>query len=198
MLIRKSGLVLGLALALGIPTGSSVLRAQEPAKVAEGPIELAGGKIKLKAPAEWKVMPPKNRMISYEFAGPADAEKDKQARITVSTAIGGVEANVERWYGQFTQPDGSATKDKSKMEKMDVAGQTVHLVDIPGTFADSGGAGPFQQAPTVKRENYRMLGAIIETKDMGMHFIKATGPTESIEKLKEGMKKMLQGMEVKK
>ena len=197
MLLRKTGLVLGLALALGTPTVSS-LRAQDAAKVADGPIELAGGKIQLKAPADWKVAPPKNRMIAYEFAGPADAAKEKQARITVSSATGGVEANIDRWYTQFSQPDGSATKDKSKVEKLDVAGQTIHVVDIPGTFADSGGAGPFQQAPTVKRDNYRLLGAVIETKELGLHFIKVTGPTESVEKLKEGMLKMLKSMEVKK
>lgn len=193
----KTGLVLGLALALGIPAGT-MLRAQDTAKVAQESIELAGGKIKLKSPADWKVVPPKNRMISYEFAGPADAAKEQQARITVSSATGGVEANIERWYGQFSQPDGSATKDKSKVEKLDVAGQTIHLVDIPGTFADSGGAGPFQQAPTVKREKYRMLGAVIETKELGLHFIKVTGPADSVDKLKEGMRKMLDSMEVKK
>jgi hypothetical protein len=198
MLIRKTGLVLGLALALGIPTGSKALQAQDAAKPAEGTIELAGGKIQFKTPADWKTAPPKNRMITYEFTGPADAEKDKQARITVSSATGGVQANIDRWYGQFSQPDGSATKDKAKVEKFDVAGQTIHFVDIPGTFADSGGAGPFQQAPTTKRENYRMLGAVVETKDLGMHFFKATGPADSVEKLKEGMLKMLKAMEVKK
>ena len=197
MLIRKTALVLGLALALSVPT-SSVLQAQEAAKKADGAVALAGGKIQLKAPSEWKSVPPKNNIILSEFNAPADAEKEKQARITVSSATGGVEANIARWYGQFTQPDGSSTKDKSKVEKFDVAGQTVHFVDIPGTFADSGGAGPFQQAPSVKRENYRMLGAVIDTKDMGTHFIKATGPAESIEKLKAGFRKMLETMEVKK
>lgn len=197
MMIRKIGLVLGLALALGVPAGS-VLKAQEAAAKADGTVALAGGKILFKAPAEWKKVPPKNNIILSEFSAPANAEKEKQARITFSSATGGIEGNLTRWYGQFTQPDGSVTKDKSKLEKFEVAGQTIHFVDIPGTFADSMGAGPFQQAPTVKRENYRMLGAIVETKDMGTYFIKATGPTESIEKLKEGFHKMLDTMEVKK
>ncbi len=196
MLIRKSGLVLGLALALGISNVTSV-RAQEAAEKAEGVVSLAGGKIRMKAPAQWKSVPPKNNIILSEFAAPADAAKEKQARITISSATGGVQNNIDRWYGQFSQPDGSATKDKAKVEKFEAAGQTVHFVDIPGTFADSGGAGPFQQAPAVKRENYRMLGAVIETKDYGTLFVKATGPAESIETLKEGFRKMLDTMEVK-
>jgi hypothetical protein len=48
------------------------------------------------------------------------------------------------------------------------------------------------------RDKYRMLGAIIETKDMGQHFLKITGPAETVEKLKDGFRKMLEGLEVKK
>ncbi len=197
MLIRHMSWFLALALVVGVPSVAT-LRAQDEAKAADGSFAVAGGKIRFKTPADWKVVPPKNNVIQHEFAGPADAAKDKQARITVSTALGGVDANLKRWFDQFSQPDGSATKDKAKVEKMDVAGQTIHFVDIPGTFADGGGAGPFQQAPTVKRENYRLLGAIIETKDLGLHFIKITGPAESVDKLKEGMVKTLKGMEVQK
>ena len=60
------------------------------------------------------------------------------------------------------------------------------------------GAGPFapSQAPKI-RENYRMLGAIIETKGMGNHYVKITGPAETVEKLAEGFKKMLKELKVK-
>ena len=84
------------------------------------------------------------------------------------------------------------------MEKFDADGQTIHWVDIPGTFKDTMGAGPFapSKAPTM-RENYRMLGAIIETKGMGNHYVKITGPAETVEKLAEGFKKMLKELKVK-
>ncbi|MCC6511593.1 MAG: hypothetical protein IT423_21015 [Pirellulaceae bacterium] len=202
MLIRSISLALVLCLTCGslpvVNLSLGRLANAQDAKKAAAAVELAGGKIRLTAPAEWKAVPPKNNIIQYEYNAPADAKADKQARITVSTAMGSIAQNIDRWYAQFDQPDGSATKDKSKVEKFDAAGQTVHLVEIPGTFKDSGGAGPFQQAPSVKRENYRMLGAIVETKEMGTHFFKVTGPADSVDKLKAGFRKMLETMEVKK
>ncbi len=174
----------------------SVLRADDAAKTTT--IELADGKIVLTAPAEWKTAPPRSNIVQYEFSAPKDVEdKDKACRITVMGAGGSIKDNIDRWYLQFEQADGSATKDKSKTEVLDVAGQKVHWVDIPGNFKDSMGGPFFQNKPPVIRENYRMLGAIIETKGMGTHFFKITGPAESVEKLAEGFKKMLNEMQVK-
>lgn len=162
-------------------------------------LELADGKISLVAPAEWVQGKPKSNIVQYEFSAPlSEKDKDKAARITFTASGGTIEANIDRWYGQFEQPDKSSTKDKSKVEKFDADGQTVHWVDIPGTFKDTMGAGPFapSKAPTM-RENYRMLGAIIETKGMGNHYVKITGPADTVEKLAEGFKKMLKELKVK-
>ncbi len=200
MRYRSMVWLVALALSASVCGPVCVTSAQEAKQPAgDQKISLADGKMVLKAPAEWKTVPPKSPIVQYEFSAPAsDAKAENQARITVMGAGGSIEQNIERWYGQFEQADGSATKDKSKVEKFDVGGQTVHFVDIPGTFKDGGGAGPFQRPATVvKRDNYRMLGAIIETKSMGTHFFKITGPTETVEKLKDGFRKMLETMEVK-
>lgn len=161
-------------------------------------IELAGGGIKMMAPAEWKKGKPKSTMLQYEFSAPADAnDDDPSARITIMAAGGGVEANIERWYGQFAQPDGKSTKDVAKVEKFEVDGQTIHWVDIPGTFSESMGGGPFAPGKVVKREDYRMIGAILVTKDKGQHFFKMTGPSKVVEDLSEGFKKMLKELVAK-
>ena len=164
-------------------------------------VELANGQITLLAPEAWVKVPPKAKnIVQYEFSAPQleEKDKDKAARITFTASGGTIEANISRWFDQFEQPDKSATKDKAKLEKFDADGQTIHWVDIPGTFKDTMGAGPFapSKAPTM-RENYRMLGAIIETKKMGNHYVKITGPTETVEKLAEGFKKMLKELKVK-
>lgn len=163
-------------------------------------IALADGKIALVAPAEWVKLQPKNKIVQYEFSAPKveEKDKDKAARITFTASGGTIEQNIDRWYGQFEQADKSSTKDKAKIEKFEVDGQTVHLIDIPGTFKDTMGAGPFApSAPPTLRENYRMLGAIIETKGMGNHYVKITGPVETVDKLAEGFKKMLKELKVK-
>lgn len=163
-------------------------------------VELADGKIVMEAPAEWVSVKPKSNIVQYEFSAPKveEKDKDKAARITFTASGGTIEANIDRWYTQFEQADKSSTKEKAKVEKFDADGQTIHWVDIPGTFKDTMGAGPFapSKAPTM-RENYRMLGGIIETKNMGNHYVKITGPAETVEKLAEGFKKMLKELKVK-
>jgi hypothetical protein len=182
-------LIIAPAVGLGLAPKA---QAQEATKV-----ELAGGKLVLQAPADWKKIQPKSTILQYEFTAPADAKPDEpSARITISQAGGSIDANIERWYGQFEQPDGKSTKDKSKTEKFDAAGQTVHWVDIPGTFKETMG-GPFAGGKTVLREDYRMLGAIIVTKDQQQIFIKLTGPKDLLEKLSSDFKKSLQALEAK-
>ncbi|MFN3191888.1 MAG: hypothetical protein ACE361_15360 [Aureliella sp.] len=161
-------------------------------------LKLARGGLQMVAPSEWKQVKARSSMLAYEFAAPADAKKDDPtARITVMGAGGSIKANIDRWIGQFSQPDGKATKDVAKVEEFKVGEQTVHFVDIPGTFSESMGGGPFAPGRTVKREDYRMLGAIVVTKEKGQYFFKATGPSELIEKQKEGFVKMLKEMESK-
>lgn len=194
----RSRMMIGVGLGMACLSVATCGWAQEGAKGEK--IALADGKLILKTPAEWKSVKSTSSIVQFEFAAPAsEAKAENQARITVMGAGGSVSDNIDRWYSQFDQPDGSSTKDKSKVEKMEVAGQTIHLVDIPGTFKNTGRGGPFapQKAP-VMNENYRMLGAIIETKNMGQHFFKITGPTATVEKLKGGFRKMLEGLEVKK
>lgn len=88
-------------------------------------------------------------------------------RMTVMAAGGTVEANIDRWIGQFDQPGGGDTKDKAKIEKLKVSGQDVQWVDLAGTYKDN--PAPFGGKP-VLRENYRMLAAIVQTKESGNYF----------------------------
>ncbi len=91
---------------------------------------------------------------------------------------GGVDANVQRWLGQF------ATTTESKTEQVDAGGKKVTFVNASGTYND----GPPMGAKTPK-ENYTLLGAIVPTEDSNV-FIKLTGPKEAVAKLAEGFKKI--------
>jgi hypothetical protein len=159
-------------------------------------IELAAGKIVMKSPAEWKQVTPRfPQMVPYEFNYPADAKAgEAPVRITVMPSGGGIEGNLQRWYGQFTQPDGKATKDVAKVEKFEASGKNVHLVKITGTF--SGGM-QASGKPGQKKENYMLVGGIIEANDAGTFFVTMTGPKEDCEKLSENFVKMLKAMEAK-
>jgi len=160
----------------------------------EHAISFADGKLKLVAPDSWKRTKPQNNVIEHEFAIPAAEGDARDGRLTVSTAAGGVEPNVQRWIGQFIQPDGSDTKNRAKTKKLAAAGEDIFLVDLSGTFKDQ--AGPF--APAVERPKYRLLGAIISTKKLGTHFVKFYGPEKTIADNEKGFMKMIEGLEEKK
>ena len=154
---------------------------------------IAGGSLLLEAPAGWKRVQPKSGIVETEFSIPSAAADLPPGRMTVMGAGGSVQANVDRWYGQFAQPDGSATKDKATTKTLKLAGSTVTLVDVSGTYKDMPG-GPFAGGKTVERPDYRMLAAIVETADAGSHFLKFYGPAATVAKEADGFRKMVEGL----
>ena len=154
---------------------------------------IAGGGFALEAPAEWKRVQPKSGIVETEFAVPSAGEGLPPGRMTVMGAGGSVQANVDRWYGQFAQPDGSATKDKATTKTLKLAGCSVTLVDVAGTYKDMPG-GPFAGGQAVDRPDYRMLAAIVETPDKGSYFLKFYGPAATVAKHADGFRTMVEGM----
>ena len=86
---------------------------------------------------------------------------------------GSVQANIDRWKGQFTKGGQPATP---KIAKRTIHGLTVTTIDLAGEYAGMGG--PMATAPSTK-SGYRMLGAIIENAD-GNLFLKFAGPEKTI------------------
>jgi len=154
---------------------------------------IAAAGFTLEAPAGWQRVEPKSGIVETEFAIPGPAAGDAPGRMTVMGAGGSVQANIERWFGQFTQPDGSATKDRGTIKKIKVAGCDVTLVDVSGTYKDMPG-GPFAGGAAVERPDYRMLAAIIETPEGGNQFLKLYGPAATIAPHADGFRQMVEGM----
>lgn len=155
-------------------------------------MKLADGKLQLEVAKSWKAVKPRVRIIDFEFAVQAAEGDEKPGRVTVMGAGGSIEDNIDRWIGQFSQPDGGSSKDAAKLDKKAVAGQQVHLVDISGTFDDR----PPFAGGGVKRPNYRMLAAIIETKQLGKYFVKFYGPAKTVAENKEAFDKMIASLKV--
>ncbi|MFM8579361.1 MAG: hypothetical protein ACKOCN_11285 [Planctomycetaceae bacterium] len=151
------------------------------------------GAYSLRSPEGWNRVEPKFAMIEAEYSAPPAKEGQPAGRMTVMGAGGKIEDNLERWFGQFSQPDGSATKSKATTKKMKVAGCDVTLVDVPGTFRDAP-MGPFAGGKTVERPDYRMLAAIVETPDRGNYFIKFYGPADCVSRDADGFRAMIEGL----
>ncbi len=156
-------------------------------------IELAGGKLTLTAPDSWSRKTPQTRIVEHEFAIPAIDDDPADGRFTIMAAGGSVDANIDRWYAQFSQPDGGSSRDKAKVKKLTASGLPVHLVDLSGTYKDQ--RGPV--APAIERPNYRMLAAIIETGGAGNYFLKFYGPEKTVAANEQAFVKMVEGLQKK-
>lgn len=155
-------------------------------------LELADGAFRMQAPESWNSIEPKSNMIEVEFKIPMadgdDAEKD--GRLTIMAAGGGIDANISRWKGQFSQPDGSSIDDKTTVQEIEVSGMKTHMVDITGTFAERAN----MTAPPTMRDNYRMLAAIVETGKQ-QYFIKFYGGAATVEANKENFEEFIKSFE---
>jgi hypothetical protein len=147
-----------------------------------------GGEVEMTAPAGWVAKTPTVRIIEYEFAVPAAKGDSADGRVTIMTAGGSVQANIDRWVGQF-QPEGSKAEVKPKTESKKVAGREVHLVDLAGTYKDA--RGPF--APAVERPDYRMLAAIVPVGESN-YFIKFYGPKATLAASEKDFRGMVEGL----
>jgi hypothetical protein len=90
---------------------------------------------------------------------------------------GGVDANLERWMSQFAQPDGSPTRDRADVHKLDVHGLALTVLDVQGTYvaAVRPGASERRDEP-----DYRLIAAVVEGEG-GPWFIRLLGPAASVE-----------------
>ena len=137
---------------------------------------LAG--LELVAPKGWQKMdPPKPSSSGFRVAGPVavfklektkDDQEDGIVRVTHFPGMKNipVQAQLNRWFGQVFQSDGSSTKDSASVETWDTGNIKVSVADMTGTMMPESGT-------------IRMIAAVIEHPN-GPHFVKAIGPVNTI------------------
>lgn len=153
--------------------------------------ETAGG-IKWTAPASWKSQGDRPmRAATYTVpAAQGDSEAGEMAVFYFGPGQGGgVQANIQRWIGQFKQPDGSPSASKAKRDKRTINGLAVTTIDLSGIY--TGSAGPM--APPVDKPGYRLLGAIVEGPQ-GAVFFKLTGPAKTVAASEAGFEALLKSV----
>ncbi|MEA1979498.1 MAG: hypothetical protein U9N54_00800 [candidate division Zixibacteria bacterium] len=115
------------------------------------------------------------RIASYSF-GPLEKETDS-AIVTVfyfgKGQGGDVDSNLERWINQMALMDGRDPHTAAIQYKLDVDGMTVHMLSLFGIYKSSMGGS--MSGKSEDKENYRMVGSIVETPE-GNVFFKLTGP----------------------
>lgn len=112
------------------------------------------------------------RVTTYTIpAATGDKEGGECAVFYFGSGQGGnVDDNISRWIGQF---DSGGKHSRAAKE---INSLKVTLVQIAGTYLSP--SGPMMESAG-KKENYKLLGAIIETPE-GPVFFKLTGPAKTV------------------
>ena len=145
------------------------------------PLMLASA-IKYDVPAGWTSRPATSSMRVAEFALPkvaGDAEDGLLTLYYFGGQGGSVQANLDRWIGQMTQPDGRASRDVATTETMKTtSGLSVALVDVSGTYVAEVTPGSKER---FNKPGFRLRAAVVETP-AGPYFVKLTGPAKTLAK----------------
>lgn len=155
-------------------------------------VQLSEGELTCEAPDAWRVVKPANRLIEQELAIDSPSEsKVALARLTMMQAGGSVDANIARWIGQFSGNVEGADQSTAEPESFEVDGMTVTIIDLEGTYVEAL-RGPF--GPKTNRNNYRLVGAIIETGTVGNYFFKLIGPKEVVSAATDEFQTMIKSL----
>lgn len=149
-------------------------------------------------PPTWSVTPPqktgpKKAHYDTQKAGDAKAGAEVEVFFFGTGALGDADKNFKTWFDQFDGDVGST----AARESFDAKGGSVATVEVKGTYKIDLGpkVGPADKkkaAMQMVRENYRLVGAVVKTKDKGNWFFKMVGPDESVSAAKSQFRGMLE------
>ncbi len=129
-------------------------------------------------PEGWTQLRGANSMRLAQFPIPGtEGTKTPVECVVFGGIVGGTDANIARWIGQFKQADGSNSKDAAKVTKSEVSGLQVTRLHVTGTFGAQMVPGKGEALNAAK---WGMLGAVIEG-DAGTIFLKLVGPADVLD-----------------
>src|SRR5512143_231255 len=126
------------------------------------PVRTQAAGLRFSLPSEWTRVPAPSDMRAAQFRVPkagSDAEDAEAVLFFFGAGQGGsTQDNLDRWYGQMTQPDGKPSKDAGTVVIRTVKGLKVTALDLPGTYKGM----PAPGASATTKTGYRLLAAAIE------------------------------------
>jgi len=144
-----------------------------------GPFEAKFDQMAFQVPEGWsevELSPMQRGIIEARFSIPSDGA---DIVVTCSSVRGGIDANVQRWQGQF-----QSSEPQPATESLDVGGTKVTWVDLQGTFS----AGRVGSGGT--NENWRMLGAAFAMTPSD-YYVKLTGPKDQVAKVRDSFREFI-------
>jgi hypothetical protein len=143
-------------------------------------LSVPAGTLAFDAPSGWVSKAPASSMRVAEFTLPKVAGDAEDASLAIfffgAQGGGSVQANVDRWIGQMTQPDGRPSKDAAKTSTLTAHGLAITLVDVTGTYTAEMTPG---SADHFNKPDFRQCAAVVETPG-GNYYVKLTGPANTV------------------
>lgn len=127
-------------------------------------------------PDTWRDIGPSGmRQAQYRLAPVEDDSAEGEVNVFYfgPQSGGGVEANLTRWIGQMTLPDGGDPASSAERSTFTADGMPGHVVALNGNYK-SGGGRPMGGDGEIL-EGYRLVGVVVEGPQ-GSVFFKLTGP----------------------
>lgn len=143
-------------------------------------------------PNEWTRRPPKSSMRLAELVLPGPGGDVVLAVYRFAGGGGGVEANILRWKGQFTPPEGKTIDDVSTVVTEERAPFKITRLDVRGTNSAAVMPG---EAARHDAPDSRMLAAIVSGSG-DPFFFKAVGTVATLDVWAPAFEKMLGGIRI--
>jgi hypothetical protein len=146
-------------------------------------------------PSEWTAKPITSSMRAADYL--ISTAPGEEAELVIyyfgEDGAGSIDDNLDRWFGQFTQPDGRTSREAAKIEKTRFAGQDAIVVSVSGHFAAAAMAGVSE---AVDKDNQSMLAAIIASPT-GPYYFKLVGATKTVDANAARFRAMLASLTLK-
>ena len=133
------------------------------------------GRLQAKVPKDWEKEQPSSSMRIAQFRFPGN---DGDGELVIFSGIGGsIDANLNRWYGQFKSETESSVSESAIRSNSQIKDMDVTFSYVEGTYLKSsmGMGGTKTEMP-----NYVLLAAIVSTPD-GLYYFKGTGPKSTMD-----------------
>lgn len=162
-------------------------------KQADGTVAM--GPFTLKAPADWTIKPVTSNMRAADFQlpGKPGAEAELIVYYFGANGAGSIDDNLDRWFKQFQQPDGKASRDVAKIEKTRFAGQDATFVSVTGRYVAAAMPGATQ---AVDKADQEMLAAIVASPS-GPYYFKLVGAKSTVDANAAAFRGMLDSLKVR-
>ncbi len=142
-----------------------------------------------RVPATWTKVETSSSMRLLQMSAPG-ADADSAAELIVyffgQGQGGDLDANLERWIGQFSSPGGGSVE--PTIENFDVGDIGVTVVELTGTYRRDAGGMPGQPVA-----GQTLLAAIVDTR-RGTLFVQMHGPAATVATHRAAYDSFLRGM----